>query len=60
MRRAATERGDFEAVIAEYRKARTLMASLAQSSPIWQNLFLEVDKVRCCLCLADAERCSAC
>ena len=29
----------------EYRKARALTATLAQSSPIWQNLFLEVDKV---------------
>ena len=46
--RAATERGDFESVVVEYRKARALTATLAQSSPIWQNLFLEVDKVRSC------------
>jgi hypothetical protein len=32
-------------VVVEYRKARALTATLAQSSPIWQNLFLEVDKV---------------
>lgn len=44
--RSATARGDFEAVIAEYRKARGLMASLAKSSSVWQNLFAEVDKVR--------------
>jgi hypothetical protein len=31
--------------VVEYRKARALTATLAQSSPIWQNLFLEVDKV---------------
>ena len=35
-------------MIAEYRKARALMASLAQSSPVWQNLFKEVDKVWSC------------
>lgn len=33
-------------MVVEYRKARALTATLAQSSPIWQNLFLEVDKVR--------------
>ena len=46
--RQATERGEFEQVIAEHRKAKALMETLAtSSSEVWRNLFMEVAKVRC-------------
>ncbi len=45
--RQATERGEFEQVIAEHRKAKALMETLASSSSeVWRNLFSEVEKVR--------------
>ena len=44
--RQATERGEFEQVIAEHRKAKALMETLAaSSSEVWRNLFAEVEKV---------------
>ena len=44
--RQATERGKFEQVIAEHRKAKALMETLAaSSSEVWRNLFAEVEKV---------------
>lgn len=44
--RQATERGDFEQVISDHRKAKALMETLAtSSSEVWHNLFLEVAKV---------------
>lgn len=46
--RQATQRGEYEQVVAEHRKAKALMESLASSSSeLWHNLFLEVAKVRC-------------
>lgn len=46
--RQATQRGEFEQVVAEHRKAKALMETLASSSSeVWHNLFLEVAKVRC-------------
>ena len=46
--RQATERGDYEQVISDHRKAKALMETLAtSSSEVWHNLFLEVAKVAC-------------
>ncbi|KAK9814628.1 hypothetical protein WJX72_008970 [[Myrmecia] bisecta] len=44
--RQETERGEYEQVISEYKKARALMADVASMSKegIWHNLFLEVEK----------------
>lgn len=42
-----TERGDFDTVVSEYRKAKGIMADVAAEGPtegVWHNLFLEVDK----------------